>query len=58
MLLLQGIWKKHLLSPNTFLVESNFLIKCDRDKDYIKTIIFKKLARNIGFHSLKHEAIS
>ena len=55
-----------VLSAETFLTESNLLIKNYRDKDYIeslklselKTVIFGKFARSIAFHSLKQEAIS
>ena len=37
--LLQEVRKKPtVLSPNTFLAESNLLFKNDRNKDYIKSL--------------------
>ena len=37
--LLQEVQKKPtVLSPDTFLAESNLLFKNDRDKDYIKSL--------------------
>ena len=44
MLLLQGIQKLQklpkVLSPDSFLADSNLLIENDCDKDYIKSLIF------------------
>ena len=47
MLLLQGIQKVQklpkVLSPDSFLADSNLLIENDSDKDYIKSLIFNPI---------------